>query len=247
MPRRRRLDRRARGLAALVLVFVTATARAVTPTPAAGAEVEAPPRLSLPTEADRDAWLRDGFRLALGLHYGAMFGVAGPPDARVLGATLRVGLRLDADWSLLASFQYSVMSRGLTGLRFSGTLDPTWHATRHLSLAVGLGFAGISGGSTGGPDLAPLPNTLHASYTFPTANPPMPTCSGGGVAALVRAEWVAILGSRSATTFGIEGFGQWTTCEEDTGVVDLDTGLSIVRRQAWPHLGVTGTWGITWR
>ncbi|MDB4981428.1 MAG: hypothetical protein JWM82_2180 [Myxococcales bacterium] len=239
-------DRRASARAALALVLVTTAARAET-TPAVGPEVEAPPRLSLPTEADRDAWRRDGFRLALGLHYGEMAGLAGPPNARLIGATLRVGLRLDADWSVLASFQYAVMSRGLTGLRFAGTLDPTWHATRHLSLAIGLGFAGISGGSTGGPDIAPLPNTLAASYTFPTASPPMPSCSGGGVAALVRAEWMVILGSRSATTFGVEGFGQWTTCESDTGVVDLDTGQSIVRRQAWPHLGLTGTWGIMWR
>ena len=213
----------------------------------AGKEKEGPPRLSLPTEADRDAWRRDGFRLGIGLHYGEMFGLAGAPRARLIGATVRLGLRLDSDWSLLASFQYSVMSRGLTGLRFSGTLDPTWHATRHLSLAVGLGFAGISGGSTGGPDIAPLPNTLDAPYTFPSANPPMPSCTGGGLAALARAEWAIVLGSRSATTFGVEGFGQWTGCEDDTGLVEPDTGQAIVRRQFWPHLGVTGTVGILWR
>jgi hypothetical protein len=228
-------------------------------TPAAGApplpddtgkedkEKEGRPRLSLPTEADRDAWLRDGFRLGIGLHYGEMYGLAGAPSARLIGATLRLGLRLDADWSILTSFQYSVMSRGLTGLRFSGTLDPTWHATRHLSLAVGLGFAGISGGSTGGPDIAPLPNTLDSSYTFPSANPTMPSCTGGGIAALARAEWAIVLGSRSATTFGVEGFGQWTGCEDDTGLVEPDTGQAIVRRQFWPHVGVTGTVGILWR
>ncbi len=213
----------------------------------AGKEKEGPPRLSLPTEADRDAWLRDGFRLGIGLHYGEMFGLSGVPNARLIGATLRLGLRLDADWSILSSFQYSLMSRGISGLRFSGTLDPTWHATRHLSLAVGLGFAGISGGSTGGPDIAPLPNTLDSSYTFPSAHPTMPTCTGGGVAALARAEWAIVLGSRSATTFGVEGFGQWTGCEDDTGLVEPDTGQAIVRRQFWPHVGVTGTVGILWR
>ena len=210
-------------------------------------EDEGRPRLSLPTESDREAWKRDGFRLAIGLHYGEMFGLAGAPSARLIGATVRLGLRLDADWSILTSFQYGVMSRGLTGLRFSGTIDPTWHATRHLSLALGLGFAGISGGGTGRPDIDPLPNTLAASYTFPSANPPLPSCTGGGVAALARAEWAIVLGSRSATTFGLEGFGQWTGCVDDTGLVDPDTGLAIVRRQFWPHAGVTGTWGIMWR
>jgi hypothetical protein len=261
----------ARAVATFALILSAASARAQTPPalpyapPVVGAppptsapprpedatkekkEKEGPPRLSLPTEADRDAWRRDGFRLGIGLHYGEMFGLAGVPNARLIGATLRLGLRLDADWSILTSFQYSLMSRGISGLRFSGTLDPTWHATRHLSLAVGLGFAGISGGSTGGPDIAPLPNTLDSSYTFPTAHPTMPTCTGGGVAALARAEWAIVLGSRSATTFGVEGFGQWTGCEDDTGLVEPDTGQAIVRRQFWPHVGVTGTVGILWR
>jgi hypothetical protein len=264
------LTKRALGVAALALGLGATSARAQTPPPAmpyappvVGAppptgtpqaeggsqapEKEGRPRLSLPTEADRDAWRRDGFRLGIGLHYGEMFGLAGVPNARLIGATVRLGLRLDADWSILASFQYALMSRGISGLRFSGTLDPTWHATRHLSLAVGLGFAGITNGSTGGPDIAPLPSTLDASYTFPNAHPTMPTCTGGGVAALARAEWAIVLGSRSATTFGVEGFGQWTGCEDDTGLVEPDTGQAIVRRQFWPHVGVTGTVGILWR
>jgi hypothetical protein len=264
--RRRRAG--AAGLAALALVVGVGAARAQTrapelapppplPAPASASAIpesdtakndkEGPPRLSLPTEADRDAWLRDGFRLGIGLHTGEMFGLEGAPRARLIGATIRLGLRLDADWSILASFQYGVMSRGLTGLRFSGTLDPTWHATRHLSLALGLGFAGISGGSTGGADIAPLPSTLDSSYTFPSANPPLPSCTGGGLAALARAEWAIVLGARSATTFGLEAFGQWTGCVDDTGLVEPDTGQAIVRRQFWPHVGVTGTWGILWR
>jgi hypothetical protein len=210
---------------------------------------EGEPRLSLPTEADRDAWSRSGLRLGLGITYGRLRGLDGAPSGTLRGFLLRLGLRLDADWSLLASFHYDVASGrgGLSGLRFAGTLDPTWHATRHLSLAVGLGFGGIVEGRTGRPDVDPLPSTLNTSYTLPTAGPPLPSCSGVGAAGLARAEWSFVLGPRSATSFGLEAIGQWTGCVDDTGRVEPDSGHAIVRRQWWPHLGVTGSWGITWR
>jgi hypothetical protein len=136
---------------------------------------------------------------------------------------------------------------GLDGLRFAGTLDPTWHATRHLSIAVGIGFGGIVEGSTGRPDVDPLPGTLSASYTLPAGSPPLPSCSGVGAAGLTRLGWSAVLGPRSAMTFDLEAIGQWTGCVQDTGRVEPDTGKAIVRRQWWPHVGATAGWGITWR
>ena len=220
------------------------------PAPSSSAdEAEGEPKLSLPVEADREAWRRAGFRLGLGVVYGQLRGLQGAPSGRLTGFLLRLGLRLDADWSIYTSFQYALASSpgGLSGLRFAGTLDPTWHVTAHLSLAVGLGFGGIVEGSTGRPDINPLPSTLDSSYTFPGANPPLPSCSGVGVAALARAEWTIVLGPRSATSLGVEAIGQWTGCVDDTGRVEPDTGRSIVRRQWWGHEGLTATWGISWR
>lgn len=210
---------------------------------------EGAPKLSLPTEADRDAWLRGGFRLGLGIVYGQFAGLQGAPSGRLRGVTVRMGLRLDPDWSVLASFQYAQVSAagGLSGLRFSGTVNPTWHVTRHLALAVGLGFGGIVEGSTSRPDVAPLPSTLASSYTFPGASPPLPSCSGVGVAGLARAEWIIVLGPRAATGFTLEAMGQWTGCVADTGIVEPDTGQAIVRRQWWPHAGATLGWGMMWR
>jgi hypothetical protein len=210
---------------------------------------EGEPRLSLPTEADRDAWLRSGFRMGLGIVYGEFAGLEGAPSGRLRGVTVRMGLRLDADWSVLASFQYALASSpgGLDGLRFAGTIDPTWHVTRHLSLAVGFGFGGIVEGSTGRPDVMPFASTINTSYTFPGASPPLPSCSGVGAAALARAEWAIILGPRAATSFSVEAVGQWTGCVADTGNVEVDTGQAIVRRQWWPHAGATVGWGMTWR
>ena len=213
-------------------------------------EKEPEPKLSLATEADRDAWRRPGFRMGLGVSYGDLVGLEGAPSGRLLGFLLRLGIRLDPDWSLLASLQYARASTagGLDGLRFSGTLDPTWHLTSHLSLAVGLGFGGIVEGSTSRPDVMPLPGSLMSSYTLPGAGPPLPSCSGVGVSTLARAEWTIVLGPRSATSLGIEAVGQWTGCSEDTGQPpDPDTGQAIVRRQWWPHTGGTVQWGFTWR
>jgi hypothetical protein len=212
-------------------------------------DAEGEPKLSLPTEADRDAWRRTGFRMGLSMAYGQLVGLEGAPSGRLLGALLRLGIRLDGDWSLMGSFQYDRASAagGLSGLRFAGTLDPTWHVTNHLSLAVGLGFGGIVEGSTSRPEIAPDPAGLMTSVTLPSPSPPLPSCSGVGLAGLGRAEWTIVLGPRSATTFALEAVGQWTGCVDDTGHPNTDTGLAVVRRQWWPHTGGTFQWGFTWR
>jgi hypothetical protein len=221
----------------------------VAPVASAAMDEEGPPRFSLPTQSDRDAWLRGGFRLSLGLTYGRLAGLEGAPSGRLLGPTIRVGLRLDASWSLFASFQYAAAEApgGLSGLRFAGTVDPTWHATRHLSLAFGLGFGGIVEGFTGRPDPDPRSGSIETSYTFPRPSPPLPSCSGVGVAGLARAQWSFVLGPRTSTDLGLEVLGQWTGCVADTGRVEPDSGQAIVRRQWWPHAGAVGTWSFTWR
>lgn len=207
------------------------------------------PRVSLPTEADRQAWVRSGFRLALAAGYGELVGLGGAPSGRLFAAKLRVGLRLDATWSALASFEYALASRagGLSGLRFAGTIDPTWHVTRNLALSVGFGFGGIVEASTGREDSEPFASTLETSYTFPDASPPIANCSGVGVAGLARAEWGYVIGPRAQLGVSLEAIGQWTGCVHDTNRFEPDTGQAIVRRQWWPHAGATIAVGMTWR
>jgi hypothetical protein len=207
---------------------------------------DGPVRVSLPTESDREAWTHPGFRLALGWAYGRMVGLDGAPDGRLQGPILRTGVRLDADWSLLGSLQYTVASGGLLGLRFAGTIEPTWHVTRSISLALGLGFGGlVEGQARTGPE-APL-GGMGGSYTFPDASPPLASCSGIGVATLARAEWMYVLGPRSSTGFAAEVGGQWTGCVEDTNRVEPDTAEAVVRRQFWPHVAWTLAWVVAWR
>lgn len=212
-------------------------------------EEEGEPKLSLPSEEDRQAWQRPGFRLGLGFGYGELVGIGGAPSGRLLAANLRAGLRLDERWSIAGSFQYALASRdgGLAGLRFAGTIDPTWHVTPALALAVGLGFGGIVEQSTQRMDAEPLPDALESSYTFPDASAPMASCSGVGVAGLARLEYGYVLGPRMQAVVGAELVGQWTGCVDDTGRVEPDTGKAIVRKQWWPHTGGTVSIGVAWR
>jgi hypothetical protein len=226
---------------------------------------DGPVRLSLATEDDLAAWRRPGFRLALGANYGALAGLDGPPGGWLLGVLLRVGARLDDHWSLMSSFQYGSASAtgglaglritgerpedALFGLRFAGTLEPTWHINDHFELALGMGFGGlVEAATTGRPDVDEARrNALNGSYTYPGADPALPSCKGVGVAGLVRGGWHLILGPRSATGVTLEVFGQWTGCVDDTQRLELDTARPIVRRQWWPHLGSTVAWTVTWR
>lgn len=213
-------------------------------------EEEGEPKLSLPTEADRTAWLKPGFRLELGLEYGFADGLRGAPDGSLLGAVLRAGWRLDKEWSLLLSFDYAKASGtggDLAGLKFAGTIDPTFHVTRWFSLALGAGFGGIVESGSTRPNPLPLGDAIETSYTFPDASSPLPDCSGVGFAGRLRAQWAYVLGPRSSATLSLEGFGQWTGCVSNTGRVEPDTARPIERRQWWPHVGGTLTLGVTFR
>ncbi len=211
-----------------------------------------PFKLSLPTEEDAAAWQQPGFRLQMGTGFGILRGIDGTPGDKNIPILVRIGARLDRDWSLFGSFQFAVAgwrkNGDLSGLRFAGTIDPTWHITEHLDLAAGFGFGGLVEGSTGrsDPDAAQRA-ALVASYTFPSARTPMVACSGVGVAGLLRATYMWVLGPLSATGFAVQTDGQWTACVENVGRVEPDTAQSIVRRQWWSNAGGSLTWVISWR
>jgi len=209
-----------------------------------------PFKLSLPTEDDRTAWRGAGLRLQLGMVYGRLWGLSGVPSGRILGPIIRVGARLDDAWSVLASFQYASVSGdgGLSGLRFAGTIDPTWHVTDSLDLAIGFGFAGLVEGNTGRsePDASGRA-TLVSSYTMPKSSPPIPSCVGVGAAGLLRASWLYVLGPIFSSGFSLEVDGQWTGCKDSLNRVEPDTAQPIYRVQWWPHMGATLAWVAAWR
>jgi hypothetical protein len=208
---------------------------------------DGPTRFSLPTESDRALWKKPGFRFGLGLVYGRMYGINGPPSASLIGPAIRMGVRLDDDWSVLGSLQYLYATGAMQGLRFAGTIEPTWHATDHLSLAAGIGFGGIVERTSLRTNPDPQPSTLDTSYTFPNARNPIPGCNGVGVTGLLRAEWMMVIGPRASTGLALEMNGQWTGCVDNTGTFEPDTARAVVRRQWWSHMGGTLAWGILWR
>ena len=219
------------------------------PAPSVQIDEDGPPRFSLPTETERALWKKPGFRLGLGLVLGRLYGIGGAPDGHLIGPAIRFGVRLDEMWSLMGSLNYLYANGqgGLKGLRFAGTIEPTWHATNHFDFAMGIGFGGIAEPSGGRPNPDPQSSTLNSSYTFPNAKTPMPGCNGVGVAGLLRTEWHMELGPRSSTGISFQLDGQWTGCVDDSGRVEPDTATPIVRRQWWPHLGGSLGWGILWR
>jgi hypothetical protein len=157
-----------------------------------------------------------------------------------------MGIRLDERWSLMGSFQYlyATGTAGTRGLRYAGTIEPTWHASEHLNLGVGIGFGGLVGRLSNRPNET---QAVDASYTFPDARTPLQSCNGVGVTGLLRAEWMMVLGPRSSTGLALETDGQWTVCVDDTGVTEPDTATPIVRRQWWGHFGTSLAWVILWR
>lgn len=231
-----------------------ATATAIE-APAAASATEAddalPFKLSLPTESDRSAWRTAGFRMQLGINYGQLIGLVGAPSGTLRGAVIRIGARLDEAWSLLTSLQYAAATEvgGLSALRFAGTIDPTWHATDHVDVAVGLGFGGIvEAGNTGRPELdAALRASLVDSYTLTNARKPLAACTGIGTAGLMRIGWTAVLSELSSTSIALQVDGQWTACQDNLRLVEPDTAEPAYRRQWWPHVGGSLAWLLGWR
>jgi hypothetical protein len=228
-----------RGIAGALVVMSAATASA--------GDGDGATRVSLPTEADRIAWQASGLRLGLGLALGEARGLHGAPSGRLIGLRLHIGVRLDDEWSMLTTFQYAAASRhdGLSGLQFQGTVDPTWHVTPSLALAVGMGFAGFVEGNTGRADTAP--QATDVSITIPIARDPISSCSGLGVTGLARATWSYVIGPHASTGIELEVFDQFTRCVQDNGLVDPDTAQPIARTQYWTHEGITLSVGVTWR
>lgn len=218
----------------------------------AGSRAEAPEplefRVSLPTAEDRAVWQEPGFRLQLGFGYGGLLGLTGAPDATTYGAIVRAGVRLDGPWALYTTLRYALATGGVSGAHFAGTLEPTWHVTERLRLAVGLGFAGFAEGE----GVRDEPNEaerdgLVATYTYPKASPPLPSCSGTGSVALARVGYWFVLGPLSSAGVSLQTDAQWTGCEEELHRVEPDTARPILRRQWWFHQGWSMTGGFEWR
>jgi hypothetical protein len=207
-------------------------------------------RLSLPTEEDRAAWRRSGFRLALGIIYGDLRGARQIPDLTLKGVAIRPGIRIDPQWSIYLPLQYATTSRG--GGRFAAVVEPTWHITPSIALGFGVGYAGLIGVSPydqfappDGPENGV--DVQGQSFTFPEGVKPVAACDGVGVTAVARLEAGYVLGPRTRTHLALELLAQRTGCEESAAGRDSFTGAEYMFRQWWVHRGMSLSWSIEWR
>lgn len=203
-------------------------------------------KTSLRTETDEEAWGSSGFRVGLGYSFEGLIGPGDVPSGPTHSALVRLGIRLDPDWSLFGTLRYGVLPGTVPMLRFSGTLEPTIHLGDALAVGLGLGLGGIVHPNTGA--RTPEPNDpLIAPLTLPEPTPLLGSCSGTGVIALARAEYTFRVGELFAMGPAVQADVQWTGCVQTLLRVDPDSGEPIVIKQFWRHIGAGVSWVFWWR
>jgi hypothetical protein len=208
------------------------------------AEAQPEAKISLAVVSDDEAWAQSGFRAGIGYAFDEVAGLASAPEGAHHSLVVRLGARLDEDWSILGTLRYGVRPGRYPGLRYSGTIEPTLHLGG-LDLAFGLGIGGYVISTTGeaGYDGGPL----IASYTVPDDRARLTSCSGSGVLGLFRAEYPIPINDLLALGPVFQVDAQWTRCTQTTGQSDPDTAEAIELHQYWGHYSIGFGWMTWWR
>jgi len=200
---------------------------------------------SLETETPEEGWARSGFRLGLGYEYEGLIGVDNAPGGSVHSVLLRAGAKIDDVWSLFGSLRYGVIPGERAGLRFGGAIEPTFQLVDGLTLSLGVGVGGFiltTGAATPEPGA-----TTPASVTLTDTTRLLGSCSGAGVLAIARVEYLFVLSGVLSMGPHVSADGQWTRCVEALGRTDPDTGEAIELRQFWEHHALSLGWTFWWR
>jgi hypothetical protein len=198
-------------------------------------------RLSLPTQADVDAWANPGLRVQLGYGYAVVQGAGPAWSFRSQTAILRPSFRLDRRWALGVSLLYGT---GPNGVRWSVTAEPTFFVWRQLSIAAGLGIGGLF---ISRPDVSTgTLSTENVSRTLSDADH-LSSCTGSALTSALRAEYLFVVGPLFASGPFAQLEAQWTECQQSFGEVDQETGKSVVLTQWWRQQAATFGWWFAWR
>lgn len=220
----------------LVFLMVALTTTSTTP------PIEA--KTSLAIVSDEEAWRESGFRVGLGYGYDSVIGLGGAPDGPHHALMVRLGARLDDDWSLFLGLRYGARLGERPGLRYSGTVEPTLHLNG-LELTAGLGIAGFVIAQTGLE--AYSAGNIVASYTVPDDRAQLSACSGAGVLGILRLEYPVPINDLLAIGPVLQVDAQWTRCTQTLGRSDPDTGEGIELHQYWGHYNIGLGWMTWWR
>lgn len=198
--------------------------------------------LSLPTKDDEEAWEDTGFRLMLGYVHGRLYGLEAAQNFVSNGVELRLGVRLSKRWSLHGAFRYSLMT--VSGVVATGAIEPTLHLIKGLSVSLGLGMTvfvmnrRLSLVERG---------DLIASRTFPSDRQVISGCTGFGLLAQARVQYLFVLGSIWSSGPVVRAGLSRTACEQSISRNNNDTADSIAIRQFWSHLSWSVGWLLAWR
>jgi hypothetical protein len=200
-------------------------------------------RVGLPTQADRDAWASPGVRVQLGYEMGSLHGLGPAISFSSKAAILRPSVRIDARWALGIALAYGT---GPGGLRWSATLEPTFFPWRQLGISAGVGYGGLSVSDPSAPTGGLQGPTVTISRDL-TSGERLQSCTGSALTAVVRTEYLFVVGPLFATGPFVEGLGQWTRCQATFGRVDDETGQPVVLSQWWQQVAIDLGWWLTWR
>ncbi len=200
-------------------------------------------KLSLPTASDYEAWEDPGLRLTLGYVHTRLHGMKVARDSAGNGLELRMGVQLSELWSLHAQLRYSFAT--INGVVFTGTIQPTFHVVGGLSVSLGLGMTVFVLPED---ELAPEPEVdIVASRSYPSDQRIISACTGAGLIAQARAQYLFVIASAWASGPVLQVGLSRTGCQQSLSAVDIDTGESIVLKQFWTHFSWSLGWLLAWR
>ncbi|MFC1610610.1 hypothetical protein ACFL6C_06610 [Myxococcota bacterium] len=199
------------------------------------------------------AWAESGLRLHLSIGYQLNTATDPAPAATSVVPGLHVGWRLNERFSLFGAVQYSAMVGGeLDGVRASVTVEPVWHATEGLSVALGLGYGAMLGSRQR--YVQPTSYGALEAAAQPGRNielQPFNDCDGDGIVVLARATYLFRVGHLFSTGPMLHLDSQWTSCIDADYTVTDPAGASFppkkVFRQWWWHRTVGLAWVFAWR
>jgi hypothetical protein len=200
-------------------------------------------RLSLPTESDVEAWASSGVRVQLGYEMGSLHGLGPALSFSSKSALLRPSIRIDRRWALGVALLYGT---GPGGLRWSATFEPTFYPWRRLGISVGVGYGGLSVSDPNAPTGTLQGPTVQVSRDL-TDGERLQSCTGSALTAVLRVEYLFVVGPLFATGPFAEGLEQWTRCQATFGRTDPETGQSIVLSQWWQQVALDLGWWFAWR
>ncbi len=230
-----------------VIALTASSARAET-------EVDPTTRGSEQIEDKYLQWSSPGFRVQLITGYSFFAGGPSVATAHSFDLAVHAGWRLNPRWGLMAAFRYSFFLEGLSGARWTATLEPVLYLENGFSFSAGVGYGGIWGSVAQNRFYdyeAALEDPARIDLNRGTDEPviaPFVNCSGDGIVAVARMGYRFTVGEMFSTGPVLEINGQWTVCSDQEFDQRIPEDADIPAPQQWWSYFTAGlSWVFAWR